>query len=190
MSGLLIGVIAINTGVFLALSVWAALVARREDSVRLKVLAGALAVVSFAFVLGAVTRGLLVAVRLGWISGSVGDFLVDEWHVVQSLTATAIGLTAVILLKRVSSSFRAADDIASAVSHHFLAGGSLDQFGLTGRELEVLNAIGRGFLTDQQIAEEFFISPATAGTHVKNIMRKTGVKSRRELVFIVDSDRA
>ncbi len=190
MSGLLFAVIAVNIGIFLGLSIWAAGFAMREESARLRSLSWALAVVSAAFVLGAVTRGILVAVRNGWISGRVGDFLVGDWHLVQSLAATAIGVAGIMLLRRVSTGLKAADQIASTVSEHFLAGGSLEQFGLTGRELEVLDAIGRGFVTDHEIAETFFISPATAGTHVKNIMRKTGVKSRRELLFLVESARS
>jgi FixJ family two-component response regulator len=41
--------------------------------------------------------------------------------------------------------------------------------------------------SDQEIADSLFIAASTAGTHVKNVMRKTGVKSRRELVFFVDA---
>lgn len=190
MSGFLFAVIVVNIGVFLGLSIWAIRFALREDSTRLRLLAFTLAVVSAAFVLGAVTRGILVAVRNGWLSSRVGDFVVGEWHLVQSLAATVIGVAGIVMLRKVSTSFRAADQIASSVSEHFLAGGSIEQFGLTGRELELLDAIGRGFVSDQQIAEEFFISPATAGTHIKNIMRKTGVKSRRELMFLVESARS
>jgi DNA-binding NarL/FixJ family response regulator len=50
-------------------------------------------------------------------------------------------------------------------------------FGLTGRELEVLQlvATGRG---NREIAAELFISPKTVGVHVSNILGKLGVASR------------
>lgn len=187
---LLFGLIVLNAVVFLGLAGWSARFAVKEDSPRLRLLAGAMSVVSIAFVLGAVTRALLVATRHGWISGRVGDLVVADWHLLQSVFATLLGITGVILLRRYSASLKAADKIASAVSRHFLDGGSLEQFDLTSRELEILDGIGRGVVTDAEIAEEFFIAPTTAGTHVKNIMRKTGVKTRRDLVFLVISVKA
>lgn len=69
-------------------------------------------------------------------------------------------------------------------------------FGLTDRELQVLEVIGAGTISDKAIAEELFISPATAATHVKNILRKTGLASRRDLLLLVaaspddDTDRS
>lgn len=48
---------------------------------------------------------------------------------------------------------------------------------LTPRELDVLEALGRG-LTNQQIASELFVSAATAKTHVSRVLMKLGVTSR------------
>jgi len=52
-----------------------------------------------------------------------------------------------------------------------------DPLGLTSREVEVLELVGRG-LTNSEIAEELFISTKTASVHVSNILRKLGLKSR------------
>jgi DNA-binding CsgD family transcriptional regulator len=49
--------------------------------------------------------------------------------------------------------------------------------GLTRREMEVLRLLAAGH-TDREIADELFISPHTATTHVKRILRKLGVTSR------------
>lgn len=54
---------------------------------------------------------------------------------------------------------------------------------LTEREREVLTHIARG-LSNSQIAEELFISPATAKTHVARIMTKLSVHDRAQLVVI------
>ena len=52
-------------------------------------------------------------------------------------------------------------------------------FGLTARELEVLQLVAAGH-SNQQIAAELFISPKTASVHVSNILGKLAVTSRVE----------
>lgn len=54
---------------------------------------------------------------------------------------------------------------------------------LTEREREVLLRVGRG-LSNQEIAEEFVISPHTAKTHVNRIMTKVGAHDRAQLVIL------
>lgn len=51
---------------------------------------------------------------------------------------------------------------------------------LTKRELEVATVLSRG-LTNQQIADELFISVRTAATHVKRILSKLGLRSRTQV---------
>jgi DNA-binding CsgD family transcriptional regulator len=58
-----------------------------------------------------------------------------------------------------------------------------DPYGLTPRELEVL-ALLAGRLTDPEIAEALSISPQTASTHVKRVLGKLGVSSRRDAAAI------
>lgn len=54
---------------------------------------------------------------------------------------------------------------------------------LTDREREVLALVGRG-LSNQQIAENLFVSPATAKTHVVRTMSKLHAGDRAQLVVI------
>jgi len=54
---------------------------------------------------------------------------------------------------------------------------------LTGREQEVLLLVGQG-LSNQEIAEKFFISPHTAKTHVNRIMSKINAHDRGQLVIL------
>jgi DNA-binding CsgD family transcriptional regulator/tetratricopeptide (TPR) repeat protein len=56
---------------------------------------------------------------------------------------------------------------------------SIETFGLTDRELEVLELVAAG-RSNPQIATELFISPKTASVHVSNIIAKLGVTSRGE----------
>lgn len=55
--------------------------------------------------------------------------------------------------------------------------------GLTPREDEVLRRLAAGY-TNQQIADELFISGSTAGVHVSNILRKLGVSNRVQAAAI------
>ena len=59
--------------------------------------------------------------------------------------------------------------------------GGLDE--LTDREREIVALVGEG-LTNQEIAERLFLSPATAKTHVSRAMSKLRVRDRAQLVVI------
>jgi DNA-binding NarL/FixJ family response regulator len=52
---------------------------------------------------------------------------------------------------------------------------------LTEREREVVALVGRG-LSNEELAAELFISPATAKTHVSHAMTKLGSRDRAQLV--------
>lgn len=54
---------------------------------------------------------------------------------------------------------------------------------LTDREREVLAQVGRG-LSNDEIAQVLFISPATARTHVGRLLTKTGARDRSGLVVL------
>ena len=52
---------------------------------------------------------------------------------------------------------------------------------LTARESEILELVAQG-LSNNEIADKLFISPATAKTHLSRIMQKTNCHSRAQLV--------
>lgn len=54
---------------------------------------------------------------------------------------------------------------------------------LTEREKEILGLVGEG-LSNDEIAERLFISPATARTHVGRAMTKLGARDRAQLVVV------
>lgn len=59
---------------------------------------------------------------------------------------------------------------------------------LSKREIEVANLVAHG-MTNQQIAEELYISPRTVSTHLEKIYRRLGINSRASLVkYLVDHD--
>ncbi|HMN94464.1 MAG TPA: response regulator transcription factor [Hydrogenophaga sp.] len=54
---------------------------------------------------------------------------------------------------------------------------------LSDREAEVLRLVARGYV-NREIAEQLCISPATVGTHIKNLYRKLSVHSRVQVVRV------
>ena len=58
---------------------------------------------------------------------------------------------------------------------------SLDQ--LTDRELEVLALVARG-LSNAEIAERLYVSPATAKTHVGHLLTKLDARDRAQLIVL------
>ncbi len=53
--------------------------------------------------------------------------------------------------------------------------------GLTAREAEVLALIADG-LSNTEIAQQLFVSPATVKTHINNLFAKTAVRDRAQAV--------
>jgi DNA-binding NarL/FixJ family response regulator len=55
--------------------------------------------------------------------------------------------------------------------------------GLTDREVEVLQMVAKG-LSNSELAEELYMSPATAKTHVSRLLTKLHARDRAQLVMI------
>jgi DNA-binding NarL/FixJ family response regulator len=56
---------------------------------------------------------------------------------------------------------------------------------LTSREWEMVDLLAGG-ATTEEIAEQLFLSPATVYSHIKNLLRKLGVHSRRQAVEVAE----
>ena len=54
---------------------------------------------------------------------------------------------------------------------------------LTEREVEVLRLVARG-LSNQEIGDELFVSPATAKTHVSRLLMKLAARDRAQLIVL------
>ena len=57
----------------------------------------------------------------------------------------------------------------------------MEACGLTARERELASLVLKGF-SNREIAEQLFLSPYTVGDHLKAILEKVGVHSKRELI--------
>jgi DNA-binding NarL/FixJ family response regulator len=56
----------------------------------------------------------------------------------------------------------------------------LVRFGITAREAEILQLVNAG-LTNNDIAEQLFISSRTVETHISSMLQKTGADRRDQL---------
>jgi DNA-binding NarL/FixJ family response regulator len=115
-------------------------------------------------------------------SGASGFLLkdtepVDLLHAVR-VVAAGEALLAPSVTRRLISEFVARPEprAASAPAADALAA-------LTDREREVLALVANG-LSNEEIAAELFISPATARTHVSRTMVKLGARDRAQLVVL------
>ncbi len=124
------------------------------------------------------------AIRLGWLPSSLGGRFLNAIQAVLVLGGLSLLAPTLIVLRRLTGEFARTEGIADTFVDRLPDGLSLETAGLTKRELEVVVAIGTGKLSDREIAETFTISPATAATHVRNIMRKTGVSRRADLALL------
>jgi DNA-binding NarL/FixJ family response regulator len=73
--------------------------------------------------------------------------------------------------------------LAPEVAARLVAGVSGGPEALTGRELEVLTLLGKGY-SNAEIAARLTIAPRTAKVHVQNILSKLGVTNRTEAVAV------
>jgi DNA-binding CsgD family transcriptional regulator len=175
--------VAINATLFLALTAWSLLLWRREPSQRTRLLWLTVALVSGALVFGAIQRLLLQAALLDWIDVSATESMLMDWQLVQSLVVGVLAVTAFVSVRRVAASMvvseRVAGSILDRVSHV-----DTSALQLSKREEEVLAMIGSGRITDVELSESLHISASTVQTHIKNLLRKTGLKSRQDLVAV------
>ena len=56
--------------------------------------------------------------------------------------------------------------------------------GVTAREADVLRLVAEG-LANKEIAIRLYLSPRTVEKHVENLLRKTGARSRTQLVALL-----
>lgn len=101
--------------------------------------------------------------------------------------ATAIVLVALLLasIRRIQARPASADDRGA---QRLLCEQVADAFGLSKKELEVLNLLYRGN-SARKIAETLCVTDSTVRSHTNSIYRKLGVHSRQEAIDLVDRHR-
>ena len=113
------------------------------------------------------------AIRSGASGFLVKDTEPDELIQAVRVVATGEALLSPSVTKQLLLEFasRAKEPVAAGLEE------------LTDREREIVALVGEG-LSNQEIAERLFVSPATAKTHVSRAMGKLGARDRAQLVVI------
>jgi DNA-binding CsgD family transcriptional regulator len=174
----------VATLLLVGLAGWLAAAARRGPRGAFRVAsAGAsaacvlLGVTSFQHLLHLATRDELVS--SGW-----GDMLLGPLAAVRATTVVLAATLAVILGLRHWTMLGKAQSMVDVLTDRLLSRRSARQAVLSVREVEVHDLIKNGVLSDEEIGESLHISPATAATHVQNILRKTDLHNRRDLMLL------
>ena len=178
-----LALVSFNVLLFLSVLTLAYRAWRREPSTRVKPIWLVLVLAMLALTAGGVHRLVVQATRIGWL-GSLGeDLLLAEWQAVQSLVVGILILFAYRTVRRATVSMRTVERIAGSILER-VSEVKLDASCLTQREREVLAEIGVGRFTDQELAGCLHIAESTVQTHVKSLLRKTGLKRRQDLIGV------
>lgn len=190
MTNLLILLVAVNWLVYAVLFGLRTRAAARYPTDRLRKLGWVGASVCALFLLGASQRlGIHLAVE-GLLPEQVAEYMTSVGQLVLSLVVTTIVLSGVYTVSRVGGEVARVDRMVSILSSRIPEGLSVTDLGLTARELQVLERMSVGNVSDTEIAAAMSISPATAATHVRNILRKAGISNRRDLMLLATEEPA
>jgi DNA-binding CsgD family transcriptional regulator len=130
---------------------------------------------------------LILAVRQGLVPARLDHLVLGPWVVVRATVAVLVGALAIVLTLRHWNHLGRAHTIVDVLTQRVPSEAAARQAGLSSREGEVLGLIREGILTDEDIAQTLHISRATAATHVQNILRKTKLHNRRDLMLLPPS---
>lgn len=175
--------VVLNGVLFMSIAVLSLHYRSREPSLRTRRLWGLVAVVSGALVVGAIQRSLVQAAALGWLSPSLSDDAVTNWQLAQSIVVAVLAVLAFTRIRRLASDFAATERVAGSIVDR-VRHVSLENLSLSPRESEILGLIGTGLLSDAELCGVLHISPSTVQTHVKSLLRKTGLNSRKDLIAV------
>lgn len=180
----------ILTGEVLIAALWALTVshARASRLEGLRTFGGIMSLVYAAFLFGATYGLLLQGVEVGWLPDGLATFLLTIWPFVQVLGLMALGVLIFVGARRVRKEVDQAALVIEILTGRIPADVSIEELDLTSREQEVMDAIAAGQLSDREIADALYISPATAGTHVRNILRKAGLHRRNDLLLLLSRE--
>lgn len=176
-----------NVLIFAGMSAWLWLSVKNQKGEALR-LAGGLAAIAMAGVaVGSASRAFVKTIQQGWISlSSSSGAVVNVTQITVGLATVITGIAIAVVLRRNKDRLIGVAttlDVVSARSSPI----NPKKWNLTPRQTEVLAAIIDGAVTNEELAAVLFISKHTVGTHVKQILHKTGVSSRRDLALLAPS---
>lgn len=186
----LFGIGLLNGVLFSFLGVQSWCLGRRISSPRARTQAYLLALVCAAFVVATTLRIGLQLVDIGVLEEGAREVLLTWVQLITSVGALVVIVPALWMLRKLTAMFAKTDRFVTVLTDKVMLDASVSEAGLTAREVEVLEHLANGTVSDADLADALYISPATAATHVRNIMKKTGVKRRHELMLLATDDGA
>lgn len=184
MSWVLVTWAAINFILFGVLLGYAWRVQRRSRETPIAFVATALVLVAGAFLVSSIQRIGIQAARTELLDASWEEFFLRDFQLLLSLVATAAALYALTRVRSAVASLEDRERMLSVLTDKASSEIDVRTWSLTSRESHVLETIVAGQTSDQEIANALFISTATAATHVRNILKKTGLSSRMDLMLV------
>ena len=124
------------------------------------------------------------ATRLGWIPTRDAYQVVTVGGFIVAAATTGVGVVAMVRVPKICKEMGRVRHMASVLSSRVEDGREISKLGLTPREFEILEVMSEGSLSNQEISGALSMSPATAGTHIRNILKKAGLKDREDLVVL------
>ena len=140
--------------------------------------------VCLLLVIASLHRLLLVAAHAGLLTSHWVDWLLGPLAAIQATLAVLVGASAAVLVHHYWPRLGRAHTMVEVLTDRLPSDAHARQARLTSREQEVLDLIRKGVITDREIARALHISPATAATHVQNILHKTRLHNRRDLMLL------
>lgn len=184
MSWVLVPWVFVNIVLFGVLLGYAIRLQRRWQSTSIRFIATALVLVSGTFLVASVQRLGIQASRAGIVPEDWEDFFLTDYQVLLSLVGTVAGVYAITRLRSGIRRLEDGERMLSVLTDKVPMDLDASKWRLTARETEVLSTIVSGRTSDQEIADSLYISTATAATHVRNILRKTGLSNRLDLMLV------
>ncbi len=184
MSWVLVPWVFVNIVLFGILLGYAFGLQRRWQSTSIGFIAVALVLVSGTFLVASLQRLGIQAARAGLLPGEWEDFFLTNYQLVLSLVGTVAGVYAITRLRSGIRRLEDSERMLSVLTDKVPLDLDASKWQLTARETEVLGTIVSGNTSDQEIADALYISTATAATHVRNILRKTGLSNRLDLMLV------
>lgn len=178
-----LALVAGNSLAFLALLTLSVRIGHREKYVWVRRLWMILALACGALVLGSFQRLVLQSVSVGWLPDSAAEAATGDLQFIQSLVIVILLVGAFATLRKLADSIDASERLTVSLLDRVR---HVDprNLHLTNRESEVLALIGDGATSDSELSVELHISASTVQSHVKSLLKKTGLKRRTDLVAV------
>jgi DNA-binding CsgD family transcriptional regulator len=184
MSVLVVVLTLTNGALFATVGIWCAVAARTQDTPSFRALAWLGAVASGAILLGVVQQLALQAHAVGWIPDEAGELIPTDWRLTKAAVTLGLGIASIVIIRRAAVLVHRLGRTVETLTHGSPIECDLDSSGLTAREFDVLGLVASGVISDDELAAHLGIAPSTAKTHLRNIMAKTGIRSRAALLAV------